>query len=97
MTMSVSRYETPLHAAVRQGNVKLVTLLCQRGATLSLADVEGLTPLALALTLTKFRLSLTDIVHLLSSAGASSTPTPTMRCPERPDLMLSEPPPWSSD
>ena len=50
-----------------------------------------------SLTLSKFRLSLTDIVFLLSSAGASSTPTQPVRSPERPDLMLSEPPPWSPD
>ena len=43
-----SRKQTPLHTAAREGKVKIVQLLCKKGANLRLKDHEGNIPLNLA-------------------------------------------------
>ncbi len=42
--------QTPLHLAVKQGDVAMVTLLLQKGAKANVINAKGVSPLALALT-----------------------------------------------
>merc|ERR1711953_595380 len=84
------RYLTCLHAAVLGNNQEMVEVLVRRGAQLNQADREGVTPLALALSL-DYR----ALASILSSAGGSSTPSVVPVLDIKHDPILSHPPPWA--
>jgi len=58
-------FNNPLHQAVKNGDIKTVTLLIEKGADLNATDEDGKTPLALALADENI-----DIAQLLLERGA---------------------------
>lgn len=59
--------QTPLFAAIRAGNARLVAMLLERGADPNIADKDGLTPYMLAAAI-----GAGDVLDLLAKAGANT-------------------------
>ena len=67
--------QTALHCAARAGFVEIVSLLLEHGAEVDLRDRAGHTPLMTALRSTiKNKDKLREVVHVLTEAGAVSSP-----------------------